>query len=172
MLTTAVDLLLKEGYPPEAVLLELYMSGELSYTLGKIAELGLVEQTRLHSPTSQYGSMSRGMRFILPELRTKMAEGLDEIRSGQFAREWSAEQEAGSPSLGTLKEAARSLPLHRLEQQLLQALKGVPESLQTRLPGQVDATDEQPAALPGTNPETVALLPRTVTRREEIGFFG
>jgi len=43
VLTTAVDLLLEEGYPPEAVLLELYMSGELSFTLGAIAELGMIE---------------------------------------------------------------------------------------------------------------------------------
>jgi ketol-acid reductoisomerase len=124
VLTTAVDLLLDEGYPPEAVLLELYMSGEFSYTLAKIAELGIVEQASLHSPTSQYGSMSRGMRFMIPEIRTKMRQGLDEIRSGRFAEEWMAEQEAGTPALQALREAARSLPLHKLEQELLQLLRG------------------------------------------------
>ena len=122
VLTTAVGLLLDEGYPPAAVLLELYMSGELSYTLGKIAEVGMVEQTTLHSRTSQYGSMSRGMRFMLPELRTKMRQGLEEIRSGAFAREWAEEQAAGAPTLLALQQAARSLPMHRLEQELRQAL--------------------------------------------------
>lgn len=117
VLTTAVD-----------VLLELYMSGELSYTLAKIAELGMIEQTELHSRTSQYGSMSRGMRFRLPELRTKMQEGLEEIRSGEFAREWAAEQEEGCPTLEMLKESARSLPLYRLEQELRQAVHDVPPS--------------------------------------------
>ncbi len=38
------------------------MSGELSYTMGKIAEFGLIEQAQLHSRTSQYGSISRGLR--------------------------------------------------------------------------------------------------------------
>jgi ketol-acid reductoisomerase len=122
VLTTAVNLLLDEGYPPAAVLLELYMSGELSYTLGKIAELGLVEQTALHSRTSQYGSMSRGMRFMLPELRAKMQQGLEEIRSGDFAREWAAEQADGAPTLAALQQAARTLPMHRLEQELRRAL--------------------------------------------------
>lgn len=138
VLTTAVDLLLDEGYPPEAVLLELYMSGEFAYTLTKIAEMGLVEQGSLHSTTSQYGSMSRGMRFILPQLRTKMREGLEEIRSGQFAQEWAAEQAAGAPTLETLKEAARSLPLHRLEQELRQALgdaTALPPAVAHREPG-------------------------------------
>jgi ketol-acid reductoisomerase len=122
VLTSAVDLLLEKGYPPEAVLLELYMSGELSYTLAKIAELGMIEQSALHSRTSQYGSMSRGMRFMLPELRAKMDDGLDDIRSGRFVEEFAAEQEAGCPTLKSLREAARSLPLYRLERELRQAL--------------------------------------------------
>jgi ketol-acid reductoisomerase len=126
VLTTAVNLLMDEGYPPEAVLLELYMSGEFAYTLTKIAELGLIEQGSLHSRTSQYGSMSRGMRFMLPETRAKMAEGLEEIRSGKFAKEWAAEQAAGAPTLDMLKEAARSLPLYQAEQELRQALGWVP----------------------------------------------
>jgi ketol-acid reductoisomerase len=126
VLTSAVDLLLEEGYPPEAVLLELYMSGELSYTLAKIAEVGMIEQTALHSRTSQYGSMSRGMRFMLPELRARMREGLDDIRSGRFAEEWIAEKEAGCPTLETLREAARALPLYRLERELRAALGGGP----------------------------------------------
>jgi ketol-acid reductoisomerase len=62
------------------------------------------------------------MRFMLPELRAKMREGLEEIRSGRFAREWAAEQEAGCPTLEDLREAARSLPLYQLEQELRQAL--------------------------------------------------
>lgn len=126
VLTTAVQLLLDEGYPPAAVLLELYMSGELSYTLGKIAELGMVEQSQLHSRTSQYGSMSRGMRFQLPGLRDRMQVGLEEIRSGQFAREWAAEQEEGCSTLEMLKESARSLPLYALEKELREALQDDP----------------------------------------------
>jgi ketol-acid reductoisomerase len=122
VLTASINLLIDAGYPPEAVLLELYMSGEFAYTLGKIAEMGLVEQAVLHSGTSQYGSMSRGMRFQLPELRAKLQEGLAEIRSGAFAREWAEEQAEGSPTLELLKEQARATPLHALEQQLRAAL--------------------------------------------------
>jgi ketol-acid reductoisomerase len=152
VLTTAVNLLLEEGYPPEAVLLELYMSGEFAYTLGKIAELGLVGQTALHSRTSQYGSMSRGVRFMLPELRLKMMEGLEEIRSGQFAQEWAAEQAAGAPTLEALREAAQSLPLVQLEDELRQSLKDVPAAAQMEyLDGALDSGDGTPPG-PGTQP--------------------
>jgi ketol-acid reductoisomerase len=151
VLTTSVDLLLEEGYPPEAVLLELYMSGEFAYTLGKMAELGVVEQSTLHSPTSQYGSMSRGMRFMLPELRTRMREGLEEIRSGQFAQEWAAEYAVGAPALKALKAAARSLPLHKLEQELRQALKYGPSSVQD-YSRQTPSTDQEPSSVqPGSS---------------------
>ena len=152
VLTTAVDLLLEEGYPPEAVLLELYMSGEFAYTLGKIAELGLVGQTALHSRTSQYGSMSRGVRFMLPELRLKMMEGLEEIRSGQFAQEWAAEQAAGAPTLEALREAAQSLPLVQLEEELRQSLKDMPAAAQMEyLDRALDSGDGTPPG-PGTQP--------------------
>jgi ketol-acid reductoisomerase len=126
VLTTAITLLLDKGYPPAAVLLELYMSGELSYTLAKMAELGIVEQTALHSRTSQYGSMARGIRYIMPELWERMESGLQEIRSGAFAREWTAEQEAGCPTLTALQEAARRLPLHQLEQELRDEMRYEP----------------------------------------------
>lgn len=151
VLTTSANLLIEEGYPSEAVLLELYMSGELSYTLAKIAELGLIEQSRLHSNTSQYGSMSRGMRFMLPELRTKMQEGLQEIQSGQFAREWTEEQEAGCPTLAMLREAALSLPLYQKEKELRQALGDLPSYQQAISPEEPDTRHPpSPGARAGT----------------------
>jgi len=126
VLVSAVDLLIEQGYPPEAVLLELYMSGEFSYTLAKIAEMGMIEQTSLHSLTSQYGSISRGMRFMAPAVREKMLQGLDEIRSGAFAKEWTREMEAGYPTLKTLQEAARAMPLYQMESELRQTLGELP----------------------------------------------
>ena len=126
VLMSAVNLLLDEGYPPGAVLLELYMSGEFAYTLRKMAQMGTVAQSQLHSVTSQYGSFSRGMRFMNPELRARMAQGLDEIRSGAFAREFAAESAAGYPTLESLRETALELPLHQLEQELIAALDMAP----------------------------------------------
>jgi ketol-acid reductoisomerase len=126
VLVTSVDLLIEQGYPPEAVLLELYMSGEFAYTLSKIAQMGTVEQARLHSLTSQYGSLSRGVRFMLPDLRTKMLQGLEEIRDGRFAEEWAKEYEAGYPTLESLRKVARSMPLYHWERDLRSALRDAP----------------------------------------------
>ena len=162
VLTTSVNLLLEQGYPPEAVLLELYMSGEFAYTLSKIAELGMVEQSALHSRTSQYGSMSRGIRFVLPELRLKMMEGLEEIRSGQFAQEWAAEQEAGAPTLEALRAAAQSLPLVQLERELRQALRDMPAAAQMQYLDQASDDGHRPSPGSETQPTSRARrAPRT-----------
>jgi ketol-acid reductoisomerase len=124
VLTTAVDLLLELGYPPEAVLLELYMSGELAYTFHKIAEMGIIAQSDLHSRTSQYGSLTRGASFLIPEIRERMEQGFEEIRSGRFAREWLAEQENGAATLDMMREVAKNMPLYNLEKELLEVTRG------------------------------------------------
>jgi ketol-acid reductoisomerase len=88
VLLTAIDVLLKNGFPPEAALIEMYLSGEMSYTYQKMAQLGLINQTNLHSHTSQYGAISRGVRYMRLPLREKFQQTLDEISSGAFAQEW------------------------------------------------------------------------------------
>ena len=48
VMMTAIRTLTDAGYPPEAVLMELYLSGEFAYSLGKIREMGMVAQHALH----------------------------------------------------------------------------------------------------------------------------
>jgi ketol-acid reductoisomerase len=113
VLLTAIDLLVEAGYPPEAVLLELYLSGEFAYSLEKMREVGMLKQMDFHSRTSQYGSVTRGARFLsLNEpLKEKMSEVLDEIRSGRFADEWSGEQSDASELFDKIREARDQMPV-------------------------------------------------------------
>jgi ketol-acid reductoisomerase len=88
VLLTAVDVLLKSGLPPEAVLTEMYMSEEMAFTYRKMARVGIVNQLQYHSHTSQYGAMSRGVRYMDLPLRQKFQRTFKELDSGAFAREW------------------------------------------------------------------------------------
>jgi ketol-acid reductoisomerase len=88
VLLTAIDILVENGLPPEAALVEMYLSEEMAYTYRKMAQSGLVRQTLYHSQTSQYGAMSRGVRFLGLGLRERMGKIYDEIDSGAFASEW------------------------------------------------------------------------------------
>jgi ketol-acid reductoisomerase len=117
VMTTAVELLVEAGYPPEAVLLELYLSGELAYSLAKMRELGMARQMDLHSHTSQYGSATRGARFLDLDgpLRERMGAVLAEIRSGGFAEEWSRNQEHAGRIFERVRAARERMPLARWE---------------------------------------------------------
>ncbi len=117
VLMSAVELLVEAGYPPEAVLLELYLSGELAYSLGKIREVGMLKQMDFHSRTSQYGSVTRGARFLdLDEpLKSRMSKVLDEIRSGQFAEEWSRNQAEAAALFERVRAIREKLPLAEWE---------------------------------------------------------
>jgi ketol-acid reductoisomerase len=113
VMSSAVQTLVDAGYPPEAVLLELYLSGELAYSLERGRQMGMRRQHLLHSHTSQYGTITRAPRFfeLAPPLRERMGKVLEEIRSGAFAREWSSDREAKLALLEKAHEAAEATPM-------------------------------------------------------------
>lgn len=116
LLLTAADMLIQDGYPPEAALLDLYLSGELGYALTAAAESGFASMLSFHALTGQYGVLSRVDRFADPKLRRQMELVLDDIRTGKFAQEWAAEYAAGYPRLQSLKQRRESLALWQHEQ--------------------------------------------------------
>lgn len=115
VLTSAIEMLIEAGYPPEAVLMELYMSGELAYAAQRFVDTGMIAQMDFHSRTSQYGSMTRGWRFADLDLKDRLRAALDDIRSGAFAREWQDEQQQGAPRFTQLREMRQFHPLNAWE---------------------------------------------------------
>jgi ketol-acid reductoisomerase len=122
-LRQSIELLVEEGYPPEAVLLELYLSGELAYTAQRFVDTGLVAQMDFHSHTSQYGSMTRSARLMDLDLKPRLRQALDDIRSGRFAAEWQAEQRAGLPLFNQMKAMRDQIPLAAWERQARKAFR-------------------------------------------------
>jgi ketol-acid reductoisomerase len=125
VLMSAVELLVEAGFPPEAVLVELYLSGELAYSLEKIRELGMFAQMDLHSQTSQYGSITRGARYLSLDaaLKEKMGAVLEEIRSGAFAREWSGQQAQAREIFDRIRAMRDQLPMAGWERRARQAFR-------------------------------------------------
>lgn len=125
VMMTAINTLVEAGYPPEAVLMELYLSGELAYSFLKIRELGMLKQHELHSHTSQYGTISRSVRYadLDPLLQQKMRESLDEIRSGAFAQEWSSARVDKLELLKQVRAMQASLPLTKWEDDTRRAFR-------------------------------------------------
>jgi ketol-acid reductoisomerase len=124
-LITSYDLLVENGYPPEAVALELYASAEAADIFLAMAKRGIFEQMRYHSPTSQYGVLSRRHNSTGSSvaLRQRMQETLSRIRNGEFAKEWTKEQAEGYPSFTKLREEAYSHPLNEADRKVRELLE-------------------------------------------------
>jgi ketol-acid reductoisomerase len=90
------------GIPPEIVMSELYLSHEFAEIFEEMARHGYLGQLPFHSPTSQYGQLSRMDRFDEAPLVEWFEEQLQHVDDGGFAREWSAEQSLDRPGLKRL----------------------------------------------------------------------
>lgn len=99
-----VACLLEQGIPLEAIITELTLSGESERAMRLVREIGYAGQFGFHSPTSQYGQLSRREAFGDYDVATRMRELLDDIASGRFADEWDAERDAGYPNLERLRD--------------------------------------------------------------------
>jgi len=118
LLERAFDLLIEAGVSPEVALLELYASGELGEIGRLMASTGFWNQLKLHSHTSQFGQLTHGPQFIGPEAEGLMRKAITEIRNGDFARRWTAEQAAGSPKFQELLAKVFQSPIARAEADL------------------------------------------------------
>jgi ketol-acid reductoisomerase len=120
--TTFVEVMLEQGIPLEAVLTELILSGEVERTMRLVREAGYAAQFGFHSPTSQYGQLTRRGEYDHFDLATTMRRLVDDIASGRFADEWDAERDAGYPQLSALREQHAGAAVAEFETALRQEL--------------------------------------------------
>ena len=112
------EVLVEQGAPPELAAFELYASGEAGDIFRQMATEGMFKQMRHHSPTSQYGSLSRYETLPAQEIKKRMRRVLKGIRSGQFAKEWAREQATGYSFLKKLRKKGLSHPINKTEKRL------------------------------------------------------
>jgi ketol-acid reductoisomerase len=102
--TAFVQTMVEHGIPIEAIVTELVLSGEVERTYRLLREVGYAVQSEFHSPTSQYGQLTRRGRYDHLDFLATMRGLADDIEAGRFADEWDAERDAGYPTLTELKE--------------------------------------------------------------------
>lgn len=126
VMITAAQLLIDQGYPPEAVLSDLYLSGEFTDYLARAGQHGLIEAMRFTAPHTQYGLLSRMERFNSLKLERLMEVTLKQIKDGSFAQEWAKEYANGYPQLERLYRERSRLALWDWEQQTIDMLHHPP----------------------------------------------
>jgi len=117
-----VQVMSERGIPLEAILTELVLSGEVERTYRLLREVGYAVQSEFHSPTSQYGQLSRRGRFDHLDFLSTMRALADDIESGRFADEWDAERDAGYPVLTALKQQHAGQAIRDFEAELRRRL--------------------------------------------------
>ncbi|MFZ0090408.1 MAG: ketol-acid reductoisomerase [Solirubrobacteraceae bacterium] len=76
---------------------------ELKLIVDLMYEKGISGMRYSISNTAEYGDMTRGQRIIGEETRAAMKQVLHEIQSGDFAREWIAENRAGQENFKRMR---------------------------------------------------------------------
>jgi ketol-acid reductoisomerase len=118
------EVLTEAGYTPEAVLLELYASGETAEIAHAARDIGLFHQLKLHSRTSQYGQQVTSQRFQDAEARKDQLRAVvNHIESGAFAKEWDEEKANGLSRLKEKTDENLQHPMQQAENRLYRILK-------------------------------------------------
>ena len=96
------ETLVDAGYDPRLAYFECLH--ELKLIVDLMYEQGIQGMRDSISNTAEYGDMTRGKRVITDETRAEMRKILSEIQSGDFAKEWIAENEAGQENFQRMRE--------------------------------------------------------------------
>jgi ketol-acid reductoisomerase len=101
MIKAGFETLVDAGYQPELAYFECLHEVKLIVDL--IVEGGLAKMRDSISNTAEYGDLTRGPRIVTDETRAEMRKILREIQTGQFAREFVLENQAGKPGFTAMR---------------------------------------------------------------------
>jgi ketol-acid reductoisomerase len=110
------DTLVEAGYDPRLAYFECLH--ELKLIVDLMYEHGIQGMRHSISNTAEYGDMTRGRKVITEETREAMRKILADIQSGEFAKEWIAENEAGQESFKRMRDQAAGSQIEQVGRSL------------------------------------------------------
>ncbi|MFB9234212.1 ketol-acid reductoisomerase [Plantactinospora siamensis] len=116
LVQTGFEVLTEAGYAPEIAYFECLH--ELKLIVDLMYEGGIARMRYSVSDTAEYGDYSRGPRVVDARVKQEMQRILAEIRSGDFAREWIAEDDAGRPNFTKWRAEGAAHPIEETGRKL------------------------------------------------------
>ncbi len=104
------ETLVEAGYAPEMAYFECLH--EMKLIVDLMYEKGITGMRAAISDTAKWGDVNIGRRIVTPATKEEMKRVLGEIQSGQFAREWMAENANGRHNFDSKLEADKN---HQIE---------------------------------------------------------
>jgi ketol-acid reductoisomerase len=116
LVKAAYETLVEAGYQPEMAYFE--CMHELKLIVDLFYQGGLNYMRYSVSNTAEYGDYTRGPRIITEQTKTEMKKILEEIQTGQFAKEWILENKANAPGFKALRRRERQHPIEEVGRRL------------------------------------------------------
>jgi ketol-acid reductoisomerase len=116
LIKAGFETLVNAGYQPELAYFECLHEVKLIVDL--IVEGGLSKMRDSISNTAEYGDLTRGPRIVTDATRAEMQKILQEIQTGQFAREFVLENMAGKPGFTAMRRRETEHPIEEVGKDL------------------------------------------------------
>ncbi len=116
LIQNGFETLVEAGYAPEMAYFECLHEVKLIVDL--IYEGGIANMRYSISNTAEYGDLTRGPRIINEATKAEMKRILAEIQSGEFAKEFILENQAGAPKMKALRRIGQQHPIEQVGERL------------------------------------------------------
>jgi ketol-acid reductoisomerase len=116
LIKAAYETLVDAGYQPEVAYFE--CMHEMKLIVDLFYQGGLAYMRYSVSDTAEYGDYTRGPRVVSDETKKEMRRILDEIQSGQFAREWVLENQANRAGFLAMRRRDAAHPIEEVGKRL------------------------------------------------------
>jgi len=135
LIRAGFETLVAAGYAPEIAYFECLH--ELKLIVDLIQEGGLGYMRYSVSDTAEYGDYTRGPRVVNEQTRAEMKKILSEIQSGEFARQWIAENKSGRHKFLAMREEARNQPVEKVGRELREMMTFLKKKKEVGIPQEV-----------------------------------
>ena len=95
----AFEVAREANIPAEALVLEMYMSGEMEAVFQAFRETGFFRASEDHGPTAVFGGITRSLEMDREAMAERFRHVLEDIKSGGFAQRFQDEARNGYPML-------------------------------------------------------------------------
>jgi ketol-acid reductoisomerase len=125
LVTAGFETLVEAGYQPELAYFEVLH--ELKLIVDMMYQGGIKYMRYSVSDTAEYGDYTAGPQLIDDRVRATMRQLLGDIQSGEFAKEWIAENEQGRANFMRMRANARGHQLEEVGDQLRPMMSWLPQ---------------------------------------------
>jgi len=117
--------LVDAGYQPEIAYFECLH--ELKLIVDLIYKGGITHMRDCVSNTAEYGDLKSGKRVITEGTKKEMKKILDEIQSGEFARDWLVENQVGRPYFRAMRNREAGFLIEKVGKELRSMMPWIEE---------------------------------------------